>query len=80
MFFELQEKYDKSIKPKDAFQIMKRNEAIINEKIKTFNGVVTELHNPDIGKLYVYYYTDQKKGKIYSAFFIINIIKILFKY
>jgi hypothetical protein len=79
MFFELQEKYDKSIKPKDAFQIMKRNEAIINEIIKTLNGVVTELHNPDSGKLYVYYYTYQKIGKIYSAFFIINIIKILFK-
>ncbi len=34
MFFELQEKNDNSIKPKVAYQIMKRNESIIHEKVK----------------------------------------------
>jgi len=73
MFFELQEKYDQSIKPNDAYQIMKRNETIIHERIKALNGV-TELHNPSSGKLYVYYYTDPKKGKIFFSFFFIILI------
>lgn len=62
MFFELEEKYEKSIKPKDMLNIFKKNEKYIEQKIKTLNGVVTELHNPESGKIYVFFYDDPVKG------------------
>ncbi len=66
MFFELAEKFEKSIKPKDMLNIFKKNEKFINEKIKTLNGVITELHNPESGKIYVFYYDDPLKGNTYN--------------
>jgi hypothetical protein len=63
MFFELEEKFEQSIKPKDMLHILKKNEKFIEQKVKTLNGVVSELHNPESGKIYVFYFDEPEKGK-----------------
>ncbi len=70
MFFELEEKYEKSIKPKDMLNIFKKNEKYIEQKIKTLNGEVTELHNPESGKIYVFFYDDPIKGNYFKRYLI----------
>jgi len=62
MFFELEVKFEQSIKPKDMLHIFKKNENLIEQKIKTLNGVVSELHNPQSGKIYVFYFDQLEKG------------------
>jgi hypothetical protein len=73
MFFELEDKFEQSIKPKDMLNIYKRNEKYIDQKIKTLNGVVTELHNPESGKIYVFFYDDPIKGNYFKRY-LINLI------